>query len=617
MTEPDVWADYYRKMEEEAAAAAEAERLRARAEKVAGRRKEKRKTVQAAKRAERQKAAVAAAAQRRARRKRNRRRRCRAGKKRAAKRAATPRVWPANGEEPEQLRRFERWLRATVQAVESEERARHSMEQKRQQKRRRQRRERRKARKAAVSDSASRVAASASSPVDFAASSAVAVSASSPVTASASSPVAVAASSPVSLKAALAPRACDVLSTAFSVPSSLEAALQPCVAASVLLAAFCHMSSVAAALHQCAPAAGSQEEQSRRSSAASDEAPVDVQEMNETDWPETSDEAPVDVQEMDETDWPETAPPQASEEPERQFFLKSCCGQTRALKMAHEWTVGALRALVAHDVNIDPADIRLTLRGLYDLSDDNVLAARIVPCGATVEALPRQVGGARAAKATDQAGKAPKDRSTTISGLGLDGYVGFSAEPLANDLFKQAISAEVEKEVRSSRTLLLCLNMTLHLWLQRMRDNGFRSFSAAHFSRILGYEKTAGNFGDGLARVLASDTRSSDSEALTPELVAAAVDVRALFRSEQGPAPIDAPIGAPKRSREEALNKFLSSYRDGNIEMCESLIETARSCGIAIRNHLKADAVRAMKRTCKQRALEALRMNNLQIPEKV
>jgi hypothetical protein len=252
-----------------------------------------------------------------------------------------------------------------------------------------------------------------------------------------------------------------------------------------------------------------------------------------------------------------------------------------------------------------------------------------VHAGATVQVVPRLLGGGRRGRQTEAdkepaAGdgtvgtaapegkeKVPKTRTTTISGLGAKAH--FGCDDLGAEWADAAVE-EVEHIVQSARVELLMASSWGPLYIQRAKANDFRHFDLRFIGESLRSDQEAGNWGTGLFNVLTGNTRSG-SKNLLPEQQDVAKEVRKLFLES-----VDAEVEQLRKegvAKGTHLDKALEQLDLKNLAVGRPMDNTKRGYGIAVKNHLKADWNRALKRTYTQYVEEQLALRSQTLTHKV
>jgi hypothetical protein len=252
-----------------------------------------------------------------------------------------------------------------------------------------------------------------------------------------------------------------------------------------------------------------------------------------------------------------------------------------------------------------------------------------VHAGGTVQVVPRLLGGGRrgrvdqedkepaagdgaaGAEALEEKEKVPKTRTTTISGLGAKTHFG------CNDLgaeWAEAVAEEVEHIVQSARVELLMASSWGPLYIQRAKANDFREFDLRFIGESLRSDQEAGNWGTGLFNVLTENTRGG-SKNLLQEQQDVAKEVRQLFL-ESVEAEVEL-LGKEGVAQGTRLGETLQQLDLENLAVGRPIESTKRGYGIAVKNHLKADCNRALKRTYTQYVEKQLALRSQTLTHKV
>ncbi len=267
--------------------------------------------------------------------------------------------------------------------------------------------------------------------------------------------------------------------------------------------------------------------------------------------------------------------------------------------------------------------------------DDTAPLLDVLGACRQLEVLARLCGGGRKNKAAAEGNAETKTKTkkvyTTISGLGLSAHLGPAVpqgrgarDPmtLAAASLKEALESTISDNVAGVSMANIVAVSALYAWVEEMVDGRLDSFDAAAIWNAFGSDKSetsAKAFGNGLYIAALGRSTESGNEKLPAALKDKVAEFRELFLAQSVDAAqqLCTRLRGVDTSLAKALKKALQGQACIGTASSAIAIAAGQSFGVAIRNHWKADAKRAVRRMLFEEVKVDLTKAGLEFNDKV
>ncbi len=310
-----------------------------------------------------------------------------------------------------------------------------------------------------------------------------------------------------------------------------------------------------------------------------------------------------------------------------------------AIHEAGRATVATLREALLQRLHLRLAACRLVpvpaSGGDVRTDDETALLLDVLGGSRQLDVLARLCGGGGKNEAAPEGKTKAKIKKkednvhVTIAGLGLGAHVGpdvpadAGARDPRNVAAKElsvALTAVFAENVRAVSVTVLIATAALYLWIQELAVGNFVDLDATAITGAFGTELSAKAFGSGLFTAASGRSKGNGNEKL-PELLKLKLrEMRSLFRenAHAAAAQLLGQLAGQESGLARALKDTLGAHTFADSKAGSAvLIAAGQSFGTTVRNHMKADSKRAVKRLLFQAVREALLAAKIEFKDKV